>query len=139
MQVSGLIAAQGLNAKPWRLILAKPQKDKQMQLVLNNDAIVQRVNHGNSFTREEVLAYRDQIKAARLQKKANLAALDSSGILAAVAKAQGEGFVLTDTKSIEGKRTEKWSLVFTRKAEQTEAQRIEAQIAKLQAKLNRIA
>jgi hypothetical protein len=115
------------------------RKDTQMQLVLTNDAIVQRVNHGNSFTREEVLAYRDQIKAARLQKKANLAALDSSGILAAVAKAQGEGFVLTDTKSIEGKRTEKWSLVFTRKAEQTEAQRIEAQIAKLQAKLNRIA
>jgi len=139
LQVSSLIAAQGLNAKPWRLILAKPKKDKQMQLVLNNDAIVQRVNHGNSFTREEVLAYRNEIKAARLQKKANLAALDSSGILAAVAKAQGEGFVLTDTKSIEGKRTEKWSLVFTRKAEQTEAQRIEAQIAKLQAKLNRIA
>jgi uncharacterized protein YlxW (UPF0749 family) len=110
-----------------------------MQLVLTNDAIVQRVNHGNSFTREEVLAYRDQIKAARLQKKANLAALDSSGILAAVAKAQGEGFVLTDTKSIEGKRTEKWSLVFTRKAEQTEAQRIQAQIDKLTAKLNRIA
>ncbi len=110
-----------------------------MQLVLTNDAIVQRVNHGNSFTREEVLAYRDQIKAARLQKKANLAALDSSGILAAVAKAQGEGFVLTDTKSVEGKRMEKWSLVFTRKAEQTEAQRIQAQIDKLTAKLNRIA
>ncbi len=110
-----------------------------MQLVLTNDAIVQRVNHGNSFTREEVLVYRDQIKAARFQKKANLAALDSSGILAAVAKAQGEGFVLTDTKSIEGKRTEKWSLVFTRKAEQTEAQRIQAQIDKLTAKLNRIA
>jgi uncharacterized protein YlxW (UPF0749 family) len=115
------------------------RKDRQMQLVLTNDAIVQRVNHGNSFTREEVLAYRDQIKAARFQKKANLAALDSSGILAAVAKAQGEGFVLTDTKSIEGKRTEKWSLVFTRKAEQTEAQRIQAQIDKLTAKLNRIA
>jgi hypothetical protein len=139
LQVSSLIAAQGLNAKPWRLILIKPKKDKQMQLVLTNDAIVQRVNHGNSFTREEVLAYRNEIKAARLQKKANLAALDSSGILAAVAKAQNQGFVLTDTKSIEGKRTEKWSLVFTRKAEQTEAQRIQAQIDKLTAKLNRIA
>jgi hypothetical protein len=139
LQISGLIVAQGLNANQWRPILIKPQKDIQMQLVLTNDAIVQRVNHGNSFTREEVLAYREQIKAARLQKKANLAALDSSGILAAVAKAQGEGFVLTDTKSVEGKRMEKWSLVFTRKAEQTEAQRIEAQIAKLQAKLNRIA
>lgn len=109
-----------------------------MQLVLNGQEIVNRVNNGNSFSKEEIVAYRDQIKAARLAKRERLANLDGAGILAAVAALQQQGFVLTDTKSVEGKRTDKCSFVFTRKAEQSEADRYRLQIAKLQAKLARI-
>lgn len=109
-----------------------------MQLVLNNQEIVNRVNNGNSFSKDEMVAYRDQIKAARLQKRERLSNLDGAGILAAVAALQQQGFVLTDTKSIEGKRTDKCSFVFTRKSEQSEADRYRLQIAKLQAKLARV-
>jgi len=110
-----------------------------MQLVLNSQEIVYRVNRGNSFSKDEMVAYREQIKAARLAKREQLGSLDGAGILAAVAALQEQGFVLTDTKSIEGKRTDKCSFVFTRKSEQSEADRIRNQIAKLQAKLDRVA
>jgi hypothetical protein len=105
LQVSSLIAAQGLNANQWRPILIKPKKDKQMQLVLTNDAIVQRVNHGNSFTREEMLAYRDQIKAARAEKKTKLASLEAPQVCNLITAVLNRGGFVGDMKIVENKRT----------------------------------
>lgn len=110
-----------------------------MQLVLNSQEIVNRVNNGNSFSKEEIVAYREQIKAARLAKRERLANLDDSGILAVVAEMHRLGFVLSDTKAIDGKRTEKRTMTWTRKSELSEAERLRNQIAKLQAKLDRVA
>jgi len=92
------------------------------------------VNSTNTFTKEQFKANRDLIKSLRNEKKERLAMLDNAGILEVVAKAQAKGFVLTDTKETEGKRVDRLNLVFTRKSKQTEAQRIDAQVAKLLAK-----
>ena len=110
----------------------KTQKDKNMQLVQNDIRSI--VNTSNTFTKEVFAANRELIKTLRAEKKERLAALDSAGILAVLAKAQANGFVLTDTKQTEGKRVDKLNFVFTRKSEQTEEQRIDAQVAKLLAK-----
>lgn len=104
-----------------------------MQLV-NVQDIKSIVNSTNTFTKEVFKANRDLIKSLRNEKKERLAILDSAGILAVVANAQAQGFTLTDTKETVGKRVDKLNLVFTRKSEQTEAQRIDAQVAKLLAK-----
>lgn len=101
-----------------------------MEIVLIQEII----NSTNTFSKEVFKANRDLIRTLRNEKKERLAMLDGAGILAVVAKAQANGFVLTDTKETEGKRVDKLNLVFTRKSEQTEAQRIDAQVAKLLAK-----
>jgi len=98
-------------------------------------ALIQEIiNSTNTFAKEVFKDNRDLIRTLRNQKKERLAMLDSAGILAVVAKAQANGFILTDTKETEGKRVDKLNLMFTRKSEQTEAQRIDAQVAKLLAK-----
>ena len=106
------------------------ERHKHMQLVLIQEII----NSTNTFSKEVFKANRDLIRTLRNEKKERLAMLDSAGILAVVAKAQANGFILTDTKETVGKRVDKLNLMFTRKSEQTEAQRIDAQVAKLLAK-----
>lgn len=107
-----------------------PERQNNMELALIQEII----NSTNTFSKEVFKANRDLIKSLRNEKKERLAMLDGAGILAVVAKAQANGFILTDTKETEGKRVDKLNLVFTRKSEQTEAQRIDAQVAKLLAK-----
>ena len=108
----------------------KTERQNNMELALIQEII----NSTNTFSKEVFKANRDLIKSLRNEKKERLAMLDGAGILAVVAKAQANGFILTDTKETEGKRVDKLNLVFTRKSEQTEAQRIDAQVAKLLAK-----
>jgi hypothetical protein len=108
----------------------KTERQNNMELALIREI----VNSTNTFAKEVFKDNRDLIRTLRNEKKERLAMLDGAGILAVVAKAQANGFVLTDTKETEGRRVDKLNLVFTRKSEQTEAQRIDAQVAKLLAK-----
>lgn len=125
--------AQGFNVAFATAKIYKTKNTNKMQLV-NVQDIKSIVNSTNTFTKEVFKANRDLIKSLRNEKKERLAILDSAGILAVVANAQAQGFTLTDTKETVGKRVDKLNLVFTRKSEQTEAQRIDAQVAKLLAK-----
>jgi hypothetical protein len=131
--IGSLHRSEGVNCT---LVQAKKPKNQKTERKHNMELalILEIVNSNNTFSKEVFKANRDLIKSLRSEKKKQLAMLDSAGILAVVAKAQANGFILTDTKETEGKRVDKLNLVFTRKSEQTEAQRIDAQVAKLLAK-----
>lgn len=131
--IGSLHRSEGVNCT---LVQAKKPKNQKTERQNNMElALIQEIiNSTNTFSKEVFKANRDLIKSLRNEKKERLAMLDGAGILAVVAKAQANGFILTDTKETEGKRVDKLNLVFTRKSEQTEAQRIDAQVAKLLAK-----
>ena len=110
-----------------------------MQLVINNrQDVINRVTNGKGFSKDEFSLWRDDIKAARAARKAQLGSMSTAEIISCIANAQEQGFVFSATRMHEGKRTDKWSLDFTRKSEQSEAERLDAQIAKLTAKRNRL-
>ena len=75
-----------------------------MQLVLKKEDIVWRVNNGNSFTRDEITVYRDQIKAARAEKKTKLAALEAPQVCGLVTEILNRGGFVGDMKIVENKR-----------------------------------
>ena len=128
--IGSLHRSEGVKRCTLQRLRTKTQKDKHMQLA----KIQEIINSTNTFDKEVFKANRDLIKSLRNEKKERLAMLDSAGILAVVAEAQAKGFTLTDSKETVGKRVDKLNLVFTRKSEQTEAQRIDAMVAKLLAK-----
>jgi hypothetical protein len=92
------------------------------------------VNGKNSFSKETMSLYREEIKLLRAEKKTRLAELDIAGITVIVAKAQSLGFVLSDTKERQGKRVDKLTLEFTRKSSQTELERLDAELEKMLAR-----
>lgn len=122
-----------------RLSFAK-QKDKKMETqiaFLTKDQINNRVrNGGNSFTKDEMLAHRDEIKIARQEKKEWLGGLNEAEQLDIVRAAIRNGFQLQDTKMSHLKRSDKFTPVFIRKDEATA---LDNEEQKLLAKLEKIA
>jgi CRISPR/Cas system-associated endonuclease/helicase Cas3 len=105
--------------------------------LLTQEQINNRVrNGGNSFTKEEMLAHRDEIKLARKEKKEWLGGLNEAEQLDIVRAAIRNGFQLQDTKMSHLKRSDKFTPIFVRKDEVTA---LDNEEAKLLAKLEKIA
>ena len=111
----------------------------QNQIVsVTSQSLSEIVNGKNSFTKEMLVLHREEIRALRAEKKARLGCLDIAGITMIVASLIKQGFVPSDTKSKEGKRLDKASIEFTRKSQQTELQRIDAEMEKMLARRAKI-
>lgn len=107
-------------------------------IVLNRSEIENRVrNGGNSFTKEEIVAYRDIIREVRAEKKKWLASLGEEQQLDIVRAAIRKGFQLEATSMKELKNCDKFSPVFVRRDEtvtlRNKAERLAAELAKVQA------
>lgn len=96
------------------------------------------VEKTNSFTKEELSANRDLITLVRKQKKERLAAFGGSQVGLIVDQARNHGFVLSDIKEKEGKKTDTMTITLKRLNQKSEAERIQDEIRKLQDKLNRV-
>lgn len=104
---------------------------------LTKEEIRNRVrNGGNSFTKEELLAHREEIKLERADKKKWLSGMNEQEQLDIVRSAIRNGFQLVDTKRRNLKNCEKATLTFKRTDEATS---LDAEEAKLLAKLEKIA
>ena len=106
-------------------------------VILTKEQINNRVrNGGNSFTKEEMLQYRAEIKIARQEKKEWLSSLNEEEQLDMIRAAIRNGFQLQDTKRLNLKKSEKFTPIFIRKDEATA---LASEEAKLLAKLEKIA
>ena len=91
-------------------------------------AIVERTN---SFPKEVLVANRALIRQCREEKKTRLASVGGSYVGTVVDRAKGAGFVLTDIKEKEGKKTDTITITLKRANQLSEEDRIKAEIAKL--------
>lgn len=91
-------------------------------------AIVERTN---SFTKEQMASNRVLIRQCREEKKARLAELGGAQVGTVIDRAKANGFVLTDIKEKEGKRTDTLTITLKRANQLTEEDRLKAEIAKL--------
>lgn len=96
------------------------------------------VEKTNSFTKEELSANRELITLVRKEKKERLAAFGGSQIGLIVDQARNHGFVLSDIKEKEGKKTDTMTITLKRQNQKTEAERLQEEIRKLTDRYNRV-
>lgn len=121
--------------------IAKPKQRKKKQMlakIMQIEEVRAIVEKTNSFTKEELSANRDLITLVRKQKKERLAAFGGSQVGLLVDQARNQGFVLSDIKEKEGKKTDTMTITLKRLNQKSEAERIQDEIRKLQDKLNRV-
>jgi len=139
LQAKRLFVAQVINMTKRHGQVLQNRKTKTMETqitLLTKEQINNRVrNGGNSFTKEEMLAHRDEIKLARKEKKEWLGSLNEEEQLDMIRAAIRNGFQLQDTKRLNLKKSEKFTPVFIRKDEATA---LDNEEKKLLAKLEKI-
>ena len=96
------------------------------------------VEKTNCFSRSELEANRELIRLVRREKKERLATLGGSHIGMLVDQAKTHGYILSDVREKEGKKTDTMTITLKRQNQKTEAERIQEEIRKLTEKLNRV-
>ena len=106
--------------------------------VLSREEVKAIVESSNSFSREVMVANRELIKAIRAEKRERLAKATGSQVALIIDQKRDEGFVLTDIKTKEGKRSDTLTFTMKRANSLSELERMEREIAKLMEKKARL-
>jgi hypothetical protein len=122
-----------------RLIAKKQRKKTQMLAkIMQIEEVRAIVEKTNCFSRSELEANRELIRLVRREKKERLATLGGSHIGMLVDQAKTHGYILSDVREKEGKKTDTMTITLKRQNQKTEAERIQEEIRKLTEKLNRV-
>lgn len=109
-----------------------------LSVVMSREEIKAIVESTNSFPKEVIEANREVIRELRAEKRERLAQASGSHVAILVDRYKSQGFVLTEHKEKQGKKTDTVSFTMKRKSNVSDLERAQKELAKLQERIARL-